>query len=84
LVALVRALRSKKKQYVELTDVRLYASELALQLGMKKINVEDYLDDLKARRLVDLRSLKEIGLHGASLVELEPLLMSRVRRERQS
>jgi DNA-binding transcriptional regulator LsrR (DeoR family) len=72
-------LKSKKKPYVELKDVRLYASELADQLGMKKIDVEDYLDDLKARKLVDIKSLKEIGLHGASLAELEPVLMSRVK-----
>jgi cell division control protein 6 len=80
LVAVVRALKSKKKQYVELKDVRLQASEVAEQAGMKKIDVEDYLDDLKARRLIDMRSLKEIGLHGASLAELEPVLMARVKQ----
>jgi len=79
LMALVRALKAKKKPYVELKDVRLYAAELAEQMGAKKIDVEDYLDDLKARRLVDIKSLKEIGLHGASLAELEPVLMSRVK-----
>lgn len=79
LISLVRALKAKKKSYVELKDVRLYASELAEQLGMKKMDVEDYLDDLKVRRLVDIKSLKEIGLHGASLAELEPALMSRIR-----
>ncbi|HEU4604908.1 MAG TPA: AAA family ATPase [Nitrososphaera sp.] len=79
LTALVRALKSRKKPYVELKDVRLYAAELAEQLGMKKIDVEDYLDDLKARRLVDIKSLKEIGLHGASLAELEPVLMAKVK-----
>jgi hypothetical protein len=78
-MALVRALKSKKKPYVELKDVRLYATELVDQLGMKKIDVEDYLDDLKARRLVDIKSLKEIGLHGASLAELEPVLMGKVK-----
>ncbi|HJS68634.1 MAG TPA: AAA family ATPase [Nitrososphaera sp.] len=79
LMALVRALKGKKKPYVELKDVRLYATELVEQLGMKKIDVEDYLDDLKARKLVDIKSLKEIGLHGASLAELEPVLMSKVK-----
>jgi len=82
LVAVVRALRAKKKPYVELKDVRLHASELAEQLSVKKLEVEDYLDDLKARRLVDIKSLKEIGLHGASLAELEPVLMGKVRSEK--
>lgn len=80
LVAVVRALKSRKKQYVELKDVRLHAAELAEQLGVKKMEVEDYLDDLKIRRLVEMRSLKEIGLHGASLAELEPVLLGRIKQ----
>ena len=79
LMALVRALRTKKKPYVGLKDIRLYASELADQLGMKNIDIEDYLDDLNARKLVDIKSLKAIGLHGASLAELEPVLMRKVK-----
>jgi cell division control protein 6 len=79
LIALVRALRSKKKPYVGLKEVRLYASEIADQLGMKKIDIEDYLDDLNARKLVEVKSLKAIGLHGASLAELEPVLMKKVK-----
>jgi cell division control protein 6 len=82
LVALVRALKSKKKPYVELKEVRIYASELSEQLGMKKIDVEDYLDDLRVRKVVDIKSLKEIGLHGASLAELEPVLLGKVKGER--
>ncbi|HXG06122.1 MAG TPA: hypothetical protein VNI77_02210, partial [Nitrososphaera sp.] len=81
MMALVRALKAKKKPYVELKDVRLYASELTEQIGMKKMDVEDYLDDLKARKLIDIKSLKEIGLHGASLSELEPVLMNRIKGE---
>jgi DNA-binding MarR family transcriptional regulator len=82
LMALVRALRSKKKPYVGLKEVRLYASELADQLGMKKIDIEDYLEDLRERKLVDIKSLKAIGLHGASLAELEPVLMRKVKGEK--
>jgi cell division control protein 6 len=82
MVALIRALKGKKKPYVELKDVRLYAAELAEQLNIKKIDVEDYLDDMKSRKLVDIKSLKEIGLHGASLAELEPVLMSKIKSER--
>jgi len=82
LMALVRALKSSKKPYVELKDVRLYASEIAERLGMKKIDVEDYLDDLKTRRLVDIKSFKEIGLHGAALLEIEPVLMSKIKDDK--
>ncbi len=80
LVAVVRALKSRKKQYVELKDIRLHAAELAEQLGIKKMEVEDHLDELKARKLIEVRSFKEIGLHGAALSELEPILMNRVKQ----
>ena len=40
LMALVRALRSKKKPYVGLKEVNLYASELADQLGMKRLTLK--------------------------------------------
>jgi cell division control protein 6 len=82
LIAVVRTLKGKKKQYVELKDIRLQASELAEQFGVKKLDVEDYLDDLKIRRLVEIRSLKEIGLHGASLTELDSILTSKVKQLR--
>jgi len=83
LVALVRALRSKKKQYVELKEVRAYISELSDELELKRIDIEDYLDDLQARKLVEIRSLKEIGLHGASLQELEPILLEQIGSRRK-
>ena len=81
LVALVRALKSRKKPYVELKEIRIQAEELAGKYGTKKFDVEDCLDDLRARRLVDVRSLREIGLQGASLSELEPFLMSKIKAE---
>ena len=43
------------------------------------MEVEEHLDDLKARRLVDIKSLKEIGLHGASLAEIEPVLLNKMK-----
>ena len=49
---------------------------------MKKIEIEDYLDDLSARKLVDVKSLKAIGLHGMSLADLEPVLMRKVKGEK--
>jgi cell division control protein 6 len=78
LVALVRALKAKKKPYVELKEIRLQAEELGQKHGSRKLEVEEFLDDLKERRLVDIKSLREIGLHGASLAELEPILMKRI------
>jgi cell division control protein 6 len=55
LIAVIKALKAKKKPYVELKEVRLHAEELAAQFGIKRMEVEDYLDDLKIRKLVDIR-----------------------------
>jgi cell division control protein 6 len=82
LMALARALRSKKKPYVGLKEVRLYSSELADQLGIKRVDIEDYLDDLSQRKMVDIKSLKAIGLHGTSLSELESVLMRKIKGEK--
>lgn len=82
LVALVRVLKAKKKPYAELKEIRLQAEELSSQFGVKKIDVEDCLEDLRDRKVVDIKSLREIGLHGASLSELEPLLLSKARAEK--
>jgi cell division control protein 6 len=81
LMALVRALRIKKKQYVELKEIRLRMSELSEEFKLKKLDVEDSLHDLQLRKIIEIRSLKEIGIHGASLQELEPILQKQIRRD---
>jgi archaeal cell division control protein 6 len=80
LIALVRALRAKKKQYVELKEIRSYALELIEEFKLKKLDIEDYLHDLQVRKIIEIRSLKEIGIQGASLQELEPILHKQIKR----
>ena len=80
LMALVRALRIKKKQYVELKEIRLRMSELSEEFKLKKLDLEDSLHDLQLRKMIEIRSLKEIGIHGASLQELEPILQKQIKR----
>src|ERR687887_2932781 len=79
LMALVRALRIKKKQYVELKEIRLRMLELSEEFKLKKLDIEDSLYDLQLRKIIEIRSLKEIGIHGASLQELEPILQKQIR-----
>jgi cell division control protein 6 len=81
LMAVIRALRAKKKQYVELKEIRIRAQELSEEFKLKKLDVEDYLDDLEARKIIEIRSLKEIGMHITSLHELEPTLLKRIKRD---
>src|SRR5919205_260189 len=80
LIALIRTLRAKKKQYVELKEIRLRALELTEEFKLKKFDIEDSLHDLQVRKLIEIRSLKEIGIHGASLQELEPVLQKQIKR----
>jgi cell division control protein 6 len=80
LIALVRALRVKKKQYVELKEIRSYALELIEEFKLKKLDIEDHLHDLQVRKIIEIRSLKEIGIQGASLQELEPILHKQIKR----
>lgn len=80
LLALIRALRTKKRQYVDLKEIRLSASELAEEFKLKKLDVEDHLDDLHAKNIIEIKSLKEIGMHVKSLTELEPMLQRQINR----
>ena len=81
LMAVVRALRTKKKQYVELKEIRIRAQELSEEFKLRKLVVEDYLNDLETRKIIEIRSLKEIGMHITSLNELEPILQKRIKRD---
>jgi cell division control protein 6 len=78
LMAVVRALRSKKKQYVHLKEIRLHVSELVEEFGVKKLDVEDQLHDLNIKNIIEIRSLREIGMHSRSLNDLEPILQRQI------
>ncbi len=79
LMAVIRALRVKKNQYVDLKEIRLQALEVIEEFKLRKLDVEDYLDDLQIRNIIEMRSLKKIGIHGASLQELESMLKKRIK-----
>jgi cell division control protein 6 len=81
LLAVIHALRAKKRQYVDLKEIRLQGAGLAEQFKIKKLEVEDYLDDLYSRKIVEIKSLKEIGINWASLHDLENLLQKHVKSE---
>ena len=80
LIAIIRALKTKKRQYVDLKEIRLQAALLAEEFKIKKLDVEDHLDDLNVKNIIEMRSLKEIGIYAKSLTELEPLLQREIDR----
>jgi len=53
---------------------------VAEEFKTKKLDVEDHLDDLNIKNIIEMRSLKEIGIHAKSLTELEPLLQGEIDR----
>jgi cell division control protein 6 len=79
LMAVARALRIKNRHYVDLREVRTHAIALCEEHKFKKIEVEEYLDDLRTKNIVEIRSLKEIGIHVVSIEELEPVLQKKIK-----
>jgi Cdc6-like AAA superfamily ATPase len=81
LMAIVKAQNKRKKQYIELKEIRIYALELADEHKIKKFEFEDYMNDLLDRKIIEMKSLKEIGMNITSLAELEPLLEKQINKK---
>ena len=81
LMAILKVQNKRKKQYIELKEIRTYALELADEHKMKKFEFEDYMNDLLDRKIIEMKSLKEIGMNITSLAELEPLLEQQINKK---
>jgi cell division control protein 6 len=79
LTGVVRALKTKKKAYAPLKEIRAFVDEIVLQSGLRRFDLEECLEDLHLRQIIDIKSLREIGLHGASLGDIEPILSRRIK-----
>jgi cell division control protein 6 len=81
LMAILKVQSKRKKQYVELKEIRAYALELAEEHKIKKFEFEPCMNDLLDRKIIEMKSLKEIGMNITSLVELEPLLEQQINKK---
>jgi cell division control protein 6 len=81
LMAILKVQSKRKKQYVELKEIRSFALELAEEYKAKKFEFEDCMNDLLDRKIIEMKSLKEIGMNITSLVELEPLLEQQINKK---
>ena len=81
LMAILKVQNKRKKQYIELKEIRVYALELADEYKIKKFEFEDSMNDLLERKIIEMKSLKEIGMNITSLVELEPLLEQQINKK---
>src|SRR5262249_2391829 len=82
LLAIVKILQARKKHYVELKEIRLNVNDLADEHKVRKFEVEDYLSDLIDRKIIVMKSLKQIGINGIMLRELEPLLENELKKKK--
>jgi cell division control protein 6 len=81
LLAIMRSLKGRDAPYVGLREVRLDAKVICEEKGLSPMeDVEEYVQDLSDRGLVEVRSLKEIGIPGAPGEHLEKYLDSLLKR----
>ena len=81
IMAILKVQSKRKKQYIELKEIRAFALELADEHKVKKFEFEDCMNDLLERKIIEMKSLKEIGMNITSLVELEPLLEQQINKK---
>ena len=81
LLALVRSLRTSGSAYVGLRDIRENYRIICEEYNLKPTErFEEYVQDLVYRGIVDMKSLTELGISGASLIDLEQFLSSLAER----
>jgi len=84
LLALVRSLKSSRSAYVGLRDIRRSYEVLCEEFDLKPTErFEEYVQDLVYRGIVDMKSLTELGISGASLTDIEQFLNSLAERLRK-
>lgn len=75
LLALVRGLKTSKSAYISLRDLRKFYNIVCEEYNIKPVeDFEDHVQDLIYRGIIDMKSLMEIGISGATLVDLERFL----------
>src|SRR5574339_128141 len=74
LLAIIRGLRIKKKDHVELKEIRMQVIDIAEENKIKKLDVEEVLSELDTKKIIRIHSLKKIILLSASIDKLEKIL----------
>lgn len=78
LLGIIKGLKIKNRDYVDLKEVRMQSLEIAEKYKLRKLDVEDILDDLATRKIIKIISLKKISLISSSIENLENSLMSKI------
>ena len=81
LLAVAKALKTRNRTYVDLKELRNYCGMICEQLGLKQFsNFEDYLQDLCDRGIIEIHSLREIGISGAAVEDLGGFVDALIKR----
>ena len=81
LLALARSLKSSKSAYIGLRELRRSYEVVCEEFGFKPTErFEEAVQDLIYRGIIDMKSLMELGVSGASLTDLEQFLNSLMER----
>jgi cell division control protein 6 len=78
LLGMIRGLKIKNKDYIDLKEIRIQSLELAEKYKMKRVDVENILDELAEKKIIKIISLKKISLISSSIENLEKLLISKI------
>ena len=81
LLALVRGLKSSGSAYISLKELRKFYNIVCEEYHIKPSeDFENNVQDLIYRGIIDMKSLMEIGISGAALVDLEKFLDNLLRQ----
>ena len=81
LLGVVNALKTNRQAYVPLREIEIGVLLTCEQLGLKRIrDINDYLQNLKEREIVEIKTLREIGISGVALEDLDRFLKNLVER----
>jgi cell division control protein 6 len=78
LLGMVRGLKIKNKDYIDLKEIRIQSLEIAEKYKVRKLDIENILDDLAEKNIIKIISLKKISLISSSLENLEKVLISKI------
>jgi archaeal cell division control protein 6 len=79
LLAVAAAIRMRDKNYVDIREIRSHAIAICEDLKVRKLEIEDYLDDLRMKNIIEIKSLKEIGINSVSVEELQTVLRRQIK-----
>ena len=78
LLGIIKGLKIKNRDYIDLKEIRIQSLEISQKYKVKKLDVEDILDDLATRKIIKIISLKKISLISSSIENLEKTLISKI------